>query len=83
MLRQFKVFVNIRHLPSEARFAHYAEIKEAISPSLINELLLLNHIHVLTYFYFGPGVYVGPSNCCVTAYVALGQKCLELVACSH
>jgi len=28
-------------------------------------------------FYFGPGVYFRPSNCCVIAYVALGQKCLE------
>jgi len=46
--------VNIRYIPSEAIFSHYAKIKEAILPFfLINVLLLLNNIHVLTSFYLG------------------------------
>jgi len=40
--------------------------------------LLLNNIHVLTFFYFRPGVHVRPSNSYVTADAALGQKCLEI-----
>jgi len=33
--------------------------------------------------YFGPGVYVPPSNCCVIVYVALGQKRFETPALKH
>jgi len=77
-LPQSYVFVSIRHIPSEARFSHYAKIKVAISPLfLVNVRLLLNNIHILELLYFGPGVYVRPSNCWAIAYVALGQKCLK------
>ena len=73
------VFGDIRHMPSEVRFSHHAKIKDALSLLFFKKytFIILNNIHVLTFFYFGPRVYVQPSNCCVTAYVALGQKCLE------
>jgi len=45
----------------------------------MNVLTLLNNIHVLTFFYLGPGDYVQPANCCVTAYVALGQNVWRLL----
>jgi len=67
MLPVSEVFINIRYIPPEARFCHYAKITEAISPLFsINVLLLLNNIPVLTSFYFGNRFYVRPSNCCVT-----------------
>jgi len=63
---------------------HYANIEEAILPFfLMNVLTLLNNIHVLTFFYLGPGDYVQPANCCVTAYVALGQNVWRLLVWSR
>ena len=78
MLPQSEVGFYIKYIISEARFSHYVEIKEAISPFfLIYVFLLLSSVHVLPFLYFVLGVYIWPSNCCVAAFVALGKKCLE------
>jgi len=44
---------------------------------------IVKDILALTFFYFHPGVYVQPLNGCGTAYVALGQKCLETTGLYH
>jgi len=60
MLSQSVFFVNIREIPSKASFSQFAKIK-ADSPFFsINVLLLLNKIHVYTFFYFGPEFMSGP-----------------------
>jgi len=38
------------------------------------DAFIVKQHHVLTFFYFGLGIYVWPSNCCLTGHVALEQK---------
>jgi len=45
MLAQSEVFVNIRCIPFEARFAHYAKIKEAISTFVLVNALFFSKQH--------------------------------------
>jgi len=56
VLPQSEVFVNIKYIPAEAGFSHYAKIKVISLFFLINVLSSLNSIHVLVFFYFVSGV---------------------------
>jgi len=77
MLLQSEAFVN-SSIASEATFA---KTKDVISPFFSVSYLYCIFIIIIIklYYYFDiilfcTGVYVRPLNCCVTTYVALGQK---------
>jgi len=74
-LPQYEVFVNIRYIPCETRFSHWAKIKSAIVTTLFNKYLFISKQHSrFDILLFWTGSLCPPLELLCNSYADPGQK---------